>query len=133
MLLKLSLQPAKPVLDGEPIYEDTSDGVWARRDVSGPRADAGAVRRKAYWAVFAGACGHTYRHNDVYGFFEPARPGEVEGFSKGPGRRGSWKAALDAPGAVQMKYLRALLESRPLQCLVPDPALVAGDPQKGLG
>jgi hypothetical protein len=127
-----ALRPVKPVLDGEPIYEDTPDGVWARRDVNGPRADAAAVRRKAYWAVFAGACGHTYGHNDVYGFFEPARPGEVESISKGPGRRGSWKAALDAPGAVQMKHLRALLESRPIPGRVPDQTLVTGDPPKGL-
>jgi len=52
------LTPTKPVLDGEPIYEDTPDGVWMRNSLDNPRADAAAVRRKAYWSVFAGACGH---------------------------------------------------------------------------
>ena len=124
-----ALVPTKPVLDGEPIYEDTPDGVWVRQDLNGPRADAAAVRRKAYWAVFAGAFGHTYGHNDMYCFFEPAFSGQVAGL---PGQRGSWRAALDAPGAVQMKHVRALVESRPFLDRVPDPALVLGEPTRGL-
>jgi len=129
-----SLEPVKPVLDGEPIYEDTPDGIFARGNINGPRADAAAVRRKAYWAVFAGACGHTYGHNDVYGFYVPAHPGEAENFAwgKGSGRRGHWKDALDAPGAIQMQYVRALMESRPIPGRIPDPTLVIGDPLKGL-
>lgn len=125
-------QPAKPVLDGEPIYEDTPDGVHYRGDTKGPRADAAAVRRKAYWAVFAGACGHTYGHNDVYGFFMPDPSGKADG-SQGSGRRGNWKDALDAPGAVQMQHVRALIESRPIPGRVPDLTLVVGEPLKGLG
>ena len=127
-----ALTPTKPVLDGEPIYEDTPDGIWVRRDPSRPRAGAAAVRRKAYWAVFAGACGHTYGHNDVYGFFEPPQPGFVESLPQGPGRRGSWRVALDAPGATQMKHVRHLIESRPFLTRIPDPSLVAGEPLGGL-
>ncbi len=128
----LALSPPKPVLDGEPIYEDTPDGIWVHRDVSRPRADGPAVRRKAYWAVFAGACGHTYGHNDVYGFFEPAFPGQVQALPQGPGQRGSWRTSLDAEGASQIKYLRFLIESRPSPDRIPDQSLVAGDPGKGL-
>lgn len=36
----------------------------------------------------------------------------------------SWKEALDAPGAGQMRHVRALIESRPLSSLTPDQSLV---------
>ena len=101
-------QPIKPVLDGEPIYEDTPDAVWTVKHIDGPRAGADAVRRKAYWSVFSGACGHTYGHNDVYGFFTPAFPGQVLSLKtrpSGPGQRGDWRKALTAPGATQMRHL----------------------------
>jgi len=124
------LEPAKPVLDGEPIYEDTPDGVWMGNGATKPRADAAAIRRKAYWAVFAGAFGHTYGHNDVYCFYEPEQPGLVR--AELPAQRGSWRAALDAPGALQMKYVRFLCESRPFLGRVPDPSLVVGGPATGL-
>ena len=128
-------QTVKPVLDGEPIYEDTPDAVWKVKHVNGPRADANAMRRKAYWSVFAGAFGHTYGHNDVYGFFEPKFPGEMLTLKtkpSGPGQRGNWRAALDAPGALQMKHLRHLMESRPILTRIPDESLLAGDAGSGL-
>jgi hypothetical protein len=123
-----ALIPTKPVLDGEPIYEDTPDAVWSVKHINGPRAGADAVRRKAYWSVFSGACGHTYGHNDVYGFFTPAFPGQVlslETNPSGPGQRGDWREALSAPGATQMRHLRRLIESRPFLTQVPDPSLLA--------
>lgn len=127
-----ALAPVKPVLDGEPIYEDTPDGIWMTRDVNAPRADAHAMRAKAYWSVFAGACGHTYGHNDVYGFHVPAAPGEVVQLPGGPGQRGDWRKALDAEGATQMVHVRTLMESRPLLDRIPDQALLVGEPGKGL-
>jgi hypothetical protein len=120
--------PVKPVLDGEPIYEDTPDAVWIVKHVEGPRAGADAVRRKAYWSVFSGACGHTYGHNDVYGFFTPAFPGQVLSLQtcpSGPGQRGDWRNALQAPGATQMQHLRRLIESRPFLTQIPDRSLLA--------
>jgi len=128
----LACSPPKPVLDGEPTYEDTPDGVWVHRDVNRPRADGPAVRRKAYWAVFAGACGHTYGHNDVYGFFKLAFPGQVQPLPQGPGQRGNWRASLNAQGATHMHYLRQLIESCPSPDRIPDQSLVVGDAGKGL-
>jgi len=125
------LTPVKPVLDGEPIYEDTPDAVWIKRDIDKPRAGAAAVRRKAYWSVFAGACGHTYGNNNVYGFFVPPSPGFVQKLPEGPGNRESWKTALDAPGGTQMMHLRALIESRPFISQVPDLALLDAPPGAG--
>ena len=130
-----ALTPTKPVLDGEPMYEDTPDAVWSVKHVNGTRAGADTMRRKAYWAVFSGACGHTYGHNDVYGFFEPAFPGQIltlQTNPSGPGQRGSWKTALDAPGASQMKHLRYLMESRPFHKCIPSSELIIGDAGKGL-
>jgi hypothetical protein len=127
--------PTKPVLDGEPIYEDTPDAVWKVRHVNRARAGADAIRRKAYWAVFAGAFGHTYGHNDVYPFFEPKSRGQVltlETNPSGPGQRGNWRAALNAPGARQMVHLRNLMESRPFFSRIPDQSLISGDPGAGL-
>lgn len=128
-------QPIKPVLDGEPIYEDTPDAVWSVKHINGARAGADAVRRKAYWSVFSGACGHTYGHNDVYGFFTPAFPGQVlslESHPSGPGQRGDWREALSAPGATQMRHLRRLIESRPFLTQVPDPSLLASSETNAL-
>ena len=46
-------QPAKPVLDGEPSYENIPQGL---HDPSQPYWTAGDARRYAWWSVFAGAC-----------------------------------------------------------------------------
>jgi hypothetical protein len=126
-----ALTPTKPVLDGEPMYEDTPDAVWIRQSTEGPRGGADVMRRKAYWAVFAGACGHTYGHNDIYGFFVPSHPAQVVPLPEGPGQRGNWKDALVAPGGAQMQYLRALMESRPFLTRVPDQSLLVGDAGRG--
>lgn len=126
--------PTKPVVDGEPIYEDTPDAVWKVKQVSGIRAGADVVRRKAYWAVFAGAFGHTYGHNDVYPFFRPQFRGHVltlKSDPSGPGQRGDWRKALQAQGARQMGFLRKLMESRPFFERVPDQSVVFGDPGEG--
>ena len=123
--------PVKPVLDGESIYEDTPDAVWIVKHVKGSRAGPDTIRRKAYWSVFSGACGHTYGHNDVYGFFQPAFPGQVLSLTtqpSGPGQRGDWRTALAAVGARQMRHLRALIESRPFLTHSPDPSLLVDAP-----
>lgn len=127
--------PTKPVVDGEPLYEDTPDAVWTVKHVNGPRAGAQDMRRKAYWAVFSGAFGHTYGHNDVYPFFTPRTPGEVRTLKtkpSGPGQRGDWRVALKAAGARQMVHLRSLMESRPFLSRIPDQSLILGDPGAGM-
>jgi hypothetical protein len=130
-----ALSPTKPVLEGEPIYEDTPDAVWKVKHVEGPRAGADTMRRKAYRAVFSGAFGHTYGHNDLYGFFEPKHPGHMQTLKtqpRGPGQRGNWWTALDAPGGSQMKHLRALFESRPFLTRTPDAALAIEGSDRGV-
>jgi hypothetical protein len=123
-----ALPPVKPVYDGEPTYEDTPDAVWVKQSLEGPRAGAEVMRHKAYWAVFAGAFGHTYGHNDMYCFYDPAHPEQVGTL---PGQRGHWKDALKAPGGAQMHHLRALMESRPFLTRIPDQSMIVGGVEQG--
>lgn len=93
---------AKPTLDGEPSYEWILQGL---HDATQPYWQAKDVRRYAYWAVFAGAAGHTYGDNSIIMFYN----GEGEGVTYGA--REHWKTALHHDGSGQMKYLRELMES----------------------
>ena len=53
--------PAKPILDGEPCYEDHPVN-W--KPELGHFSDWDA-RKAAYWSLFAGSCGHTYGANSI--------------------------------------------------------------------
>ncbi|HEY0793821.1 MAG TPA: DUF4038 domain-containing protein, partial [Chthoniobacterales bacterium] len=108
-------QPVKPVLDGEPLYEDHPIGFDA---VNQGYSNAHDVRRFLYLDLFAGAFGHTYGHHTVWQFHSPGRGGGVNL------PIGYWREALDAPGAWQIRHARALLESRPFLSRLPDQSMV---------
>jgi hypothetical protein len=55
-----ALTPIKPTLDGEPRYETIPVGFYFQNYNRYDRFDAYDVRQAAYWALLAGACGHTY-------------------------------------------------------------------------
>lgn len=105
--------PPKPCLDGEADYEDHPVD-WKPEN---GYFDDWDVRKTAYWAVFAGAHGHTYGCNEVWQFYVPGR--QPHGNPRRP-----WQEALSLPGAGQMQYLRALMESRPFLTRIPDQSLV---------
>lgn len=111
--------PAKPVLDGEPIYEGHPVSFKAKDFGHSIAAD---VRRPLYWDLFGGACGHTYGHHSVWQMFDPAKPRPAVNNPILP-----WKQALDEPGARQMQFGRRLLESRPFLTRVPDDAIIVTD------
>jgi hypothetical protein len=113
--------PIKPVLDGEPLYEDHPIGFRAARE-NGYSFDA-HIRQRAYWHVFAGAFGHTYGHHSVWQMYSPGKKP-----INGP--LVYWTDAIHRPGAAQMQHLRALIESRPFLVRVPDQTLVV-DALKG--
>ena len=115
-----SYKPLRPVLDGEPSYEDIPQGL---HDASQPRWTAREIRRYAYWSVFAGSCGHTYGHNNIMQFAKPGTPGAY--FADGD--RKPWYKAMDDPGYNQMKYLKELMLSLPYFERVPDQSLVIGN------
>jgi len=106
--------PNKPVLDGEPIYEDHPVCFNAKDLGTSSPYD---VRKSAYFDVFTGAFGHTYGCHDIWQMFAPNR-------TPINGPHFPWYVALDLPGASQMKYLRILIESRPMFDRVPDQKLV---------
>jgi hypothetical protein len=106
--------PVKPVLDGEPLYEDHPLAFRARE--FGYSLDA-HVRQRAYWSVFSGSCGHTYGNHSVWQMYAPGRKP-----INGPLLY--WDEAIHRPGAAQMQYVRALIESRPYFSRVPDQSLV---------
>lgn len=98
--------PLKPVLDGEPSYEDIPQGLHSADE---PLWNDKDVRRYAYWSVFAGSCGHTYGHNVIMQF---ARPG-VPGAYFADGDKKPWYRALNDPGRNQMKHLKHLMLAFP--------------------
>ena len=116
-----ALTPVKPCLDSEPAYEDHPESFSPE---NGYLNDYD-VRKNAYWALFAGACGHTYGCHDIWQFLDPAR------FTPVTAPHTLWREALHLPGAGQMRHLRALIESRPPFSLVPDQRLIAGDTGAG--
>ena len=111
-------KPIKPVIDGEPSYEDIPQGL---HDAGEPRWQAADVRRYAYWSVFAGSCGHTYGNNSIMQFIKPG----VAGAYFADGGRKPWYKALDDPGFNQMRYLKMLMLAMPYFDRVPDQSVVA--------
>ncbi|HEU5077592.1 MAG TPA: glycoside hydrolase family 140 protein [Opitutaceae bacterium] len=106
-------QPAKPVLDGEPIYEDHPVSFKAAEFGYSIAAD---VRRAVYWDLFNGALGLTYGNHAVWQMWQR---------NKTPinGPLMPWTEAIHEPGSGQMQFARWLFQSRPF-ARVPDQELV---------
>lgn len=111
-----SLSPARPVLDGEPCYEEhpvgfnIANGTFTDHD----------VRQAAYWSVFAGGCGVTYGCNAIWQMYDQNRKA-----INCPVR--TWKESLNLPGSSQMVHLRRLIESRPFFTRIPDQSIIQRD------
>jgi len=108
--------PTKPVVNGESIYEEMPVCFNAKELGYASAYDA---RKAAYLSVFAGAFGHTYGCGPVIFFGEKG--------SNLFAALHSWKEGLDFPGANQMKYIRGLIESRPMLDRIPDQGLLADE------
>ena len=115
--------PVKPVLDGEPCYEDHPIGFRPANSWF----DAADVRKAAYCALLSGACGHTYGHHSVWAMAEG--PLAVAASDGEPGNHilMSWRDALRRPGAEQMRWLRAFGERYAPRGFRPDNGLLAGN------
>ena len=112
--LAYSMQPTKPVIDGESLYED-HPVCFNVKDLG--TSDAYDVRKYAYLDVFAGAFGNTYGCHDIWQFYSPKREAV-----NGP--HIYWQQAIDLPGANQMQYVRKLIESHPMLERIPDQSLI---------
>lgn len=120
----LALQPPKPTLDMEPCYEDHPvnpwDGKWTRQRGYFRAPD---VRARIYRGVFAGACGVTYGHHQVWQFmnpalYQPVNPGDTII---------PWRQAANAEAANEMQYLKKLMLSRPYFTRMGDQSLLVSD------
>jgi hypothetical protein len=112
-----ALTPPKPVIDAEPLYEDHP---LAFRSSQNGYSQEAHVRQRAYWDLFSGSCGHTYGNHAVWQMYAPGRK-PVNGPLM------YWYEAIHRPGANQMRYVRALIESRPVLARVPDQGLVVSE------
>jgi hypothetical protein len=106
--------PTKPIIDGEPLYEDHPVSFKPQENGHSVAAD---VRRPLYWDLFSGAFGHTYGHHSIWQMWQPGL--DPVNFPLMP-----WYEALHQPGASQMQHGRWLLESRPGENRIPDDSLI---------
>lgn len=100
VLSDYQLYPVKPILNGEPGYENRSEQ---------PTSSAWKCRYEGYWSVFSGAFGYTYGADRVWQC------------------GGEWHDALEYEGASDMQHLRYLLESRPILSLIPDQSMLLSE------
>ena len=106
--------PAKPVLDGEPVYE--GHPVDFRPDDRGYTV-AADVRRAFFWDMFNGAFGHTYGHHSIWQMYDEGREGKNRPLM-------TWREALGEPGARQLGLAKKLFESRAFFTRVPAPEIL---------
>jgi hypothetical protein len=113
--------PTRPCLDAEPGYEDMADGIV---NLDGGYLDDWDVRKAAYWALFAGAHGHTYGCNPVWQMWDYGRQPVI--WARRP-----WHEAMHLPGSGQVQHAKALLLSRPFLSRIPDQSLIASEVGEG--
>lgn len=106
-------RPTKPVLNGEPGYENAKPEIGRFTDHD--------CRRFAYWCVFAGACGHAYGALEVWQMYSPR-------YAPLGGAEHYWYDALDYAAGSQLGHLRRLIESRPFLDRIPDQSVIVSDP-----
>ena len=120
----LALKPQKPTLDMEPCYEDHPvnpwDGKWTKQR---GYFNAYDVRARVYRGVFAGACGVTYGHHQVWQFLNKDLYPTINVGDTIIG----WKKAARAEAANQMQYLKKLMLSRPYFSRIADQSIIKSE------
>ena len=114
------MKPAKPVLDGEPCYEDHPIN-W--RPANG-WFDAFDSRRAGYWSMLSGAMGHTYGNHNIWQMWQPGR-------TPISSARTPWRQAVTHPGAFQAGYMRSFFESCSWWLLQSNQSLLRDGPNTG--
>lgn len=112
--------PVKPCIDGEPGYEDHPAGFRIEQGY----LDDYDARKACYWALCAGALGHTYGCHPVWQFWAPHH-GQPATWA-----RRAWHEALDLPGAGQMQHAKRVMLARNWQARIPDQGLICDAPSE---
>ena len=107
--------PIKPVLDGEPCYEDHPIGFRPEEGYF----DAFDVRNRLYWNALSGACGNVYGHHSIWSMNRNNESWPPEYVIM------PWTAALERPGAQDVKVFSALQQTHPVLKCTPCPNVVA--------
>jgi hypothetical protein len=110
-------EPVKPVLDGEPCYEDHPINWKAANGWF----DAFDSRRAGWWSMLSGACGHTYGNHNIWQMWQPGR-------KPISAARTPWHESIDYPGAFQAGYMRDFFEQIDWQKMQPDNSIVKSGP-----
>jgi hypothetical protein len=113
--------PVKPVVDGEPLYEDHPINFDPLK--FGFSSDW-LVRRLAYWHLFAGSCGHTYGCHNIWQMYAPGR-------NPISWAHHYWYESLDLWGACDMTHVKSLMLSRPYLTRIPDQFIVVSETGDG--
>ena len=114
--------PIKPIVDGEPCYEDHPIDPWRRAWLpEHGRFDEYDVRKQCYRSIFTGGCGVTYGYHSIWQFASAARPPIAHAAP-------FWPEARERPGAAQMIHLRQLIEPLLASELIPDQSLMLTPP-----
>lgn len=112
-------EPVKILLNSEPPYED-------HMAPSGKRFDAHAVRRAIYWSLLnAPTPGVTYGGHGIWAWDNGVDPAADHLHAGVPLK---WTDALRLEAGSQVQHARNLLESLPWTELVPNPDLIANQP-----
>jgi hypothetical protein len=115
-----SMSPSKPCMDDEAGYEEHPAGF----NIDNGYLDAYDCRKSLYWALFAGAMGHTYGCHPIWQKYQSGQLGITS-------VRTDWRDALNLPGSGQMQHGAALVKSRPYFSRIPDQNLIIGEPGFG--
>ena len=114
MTAAIDREPRKPVVDGEPRYENHPIGFNARNGYF----DAGDVRQAIYIGLFLGGSGFTYGCHAVWQFaserFQPIN-NPISG----------WQNSLELPGANQVARIREIMFEIGFPNVSPERFLVA--------
>lgn len=114
------VKPVRPVINGEPRYENIPNNF---KPELGWISDAD-VRKSAYWSYLAGAAGFTYGCNDVWQMYS------IDDHPVIFARTG-WEAALQLPGAQQMKHIKKLFTTIPWQQLQNNQTVILSENNPG--
>jgi hypothetical protein len=101
----LGVEPKRPIINGEPRYENIPNGLSEDPMVNGWMDDTD-VRAAAYWTMLSGAAGYTYGCNDIWQMYSIGRKPVLQA-------RTGWQEALKLPGSTQLMYMKKLLISLP--------------------
>jgi hypothetical protein len=108
------LNPTKPTLDGEPLYEEHPN-CFNAKELGYSNPDD--IRRIMYWNVFAGGAGQTYGCHAVWQMYTLDKK-PINGPLK------PWQKSLELPMANQVKHLKNLMLSESYFNRIPDFGLV---------